>query len=164
MAALGGVALLLTALFWKELKLLSFDVEFGASVGFPMRALDVLLTSLLVLAIVIGLQSVGVVLMSAMVVAPAAAARQWTDRLGMMVLLSAFFGALAGLSGAVLSSLMPGLSTGPMIVLTISLIALLSLLLAPQRGLLWGWVRLRTNRRHLQAKTVRDVQYDNNSD
>jgi manganese/zinc/iron transport system permease protein len=89
MGLLGGAALLLMGLFWKEFKLLSFDIEFGASLGFPMRALDILLTTLLVVAIVIGLQSVGVVLMSAMIVAPAAAARQWTDRLGVMVLISA---------------------------------------------------------------------------
>jgi manganese/zinc/iron transport system permease protein len=85
---LGGISLLLIGVFWKEFKLLSFDREFGASLGFPIGFLDVLLTTLLVIAIVIGLQAVGVVLMSAMVVAPAAAARQWTDRLGVMVLLS----------------------------------------------------------------------------
>jgi manganese/zinc/iron transport system permease protein len=146
MALLGGIALLLMGLFWKELKLLSFDVEFGASLGLPMRALDILLTSLLVVAIVIGLQSVGVVLMSAMVVAPAVAARQWTDHLGRMVLLSATFGALSGISGVLVSSLFPRLSTGPTIVLSISLIVLASLLLAPQRGLFWRWVRHRQNR------------------
>jgi manganese/zinc/iron transport system permease protein len=85
MAALGTLVLLAMLLFWKELKLLSFDPSFGASLGFPIPALDVLLTTLLVVAIVIGLQTVGVVLMSAMVVAPAVAARQWTDRLGAMV-------------------------------------------------------------------------------
>src|SRR5262249_14082957 len=104
MAAFGVPALLAAALLWKEFKLLSFDPDFGASLGFPMRLLDVLLTTLLVIAIVIGLQTVGVVLMSAMIVAPAAAARQWTDRLGVMVVLSALFGALAGVGGAVVSS------------------------------------------------------------
>ena len=117
MASLGGAALLVMALFWKEFKLLSFDRDFGASLGFPMRWLDVLLTTLLVIAIVIGLQTVGVVLMSAMIVAPAAAARQWTDRLGVMVVLAGFFGALAGVSGAAISSSGAGLSTGPVIVL-----------------------------------------------
>ena len=159
MAAMGGVALLLMGLFWKELKLLSFDVEFGASLGLPMRTLDILLTSLLVVAIVIGLQSVGVVLMSAMVVAPAAAARQWTDRLGWMVLLSAVFGALSGISGALVSSLLPRLSTGPTIVLSISLIVLASLLLAPKRGLVWGWVRHRHNRESLRLEAVLAILY-----
>jgi manganese/zinc/iron transport system permease protein len=154
MAALGGLALLVMGLFWKEFKLLSFDSEFAASLGLPVRGLDVLLTTLLVVAIVIGLQAVGVVLMSAMVVAPAAAARQWTDRLSVMVALSAFFGALAGVTGSVISSLVPRLSTGPTIVLCISAIVLVSLLLAPNRGLVWNWVRHQRNRRKLQLEAV----------
>lgn len=154
MAGLGGISLLLIAVFWKEFKLLSFDQEFGASLGFPMRVLDVLLTTLLVIAIVIGLQAVGVVLMSAMIVAPAAAARQWTDRLGLMVLLSSFFGAVAGLVGALISSLGTGLSTGPVVVLSISIIVLISLFLAPNRGLAWRWIRQRRNRGKLRLESV----------
>ncbi|HYO50472.1 MAG TPA: metal ABC transporter permease [Chloroflexia bacterium] len=154
MAALGTVALLILALFWKEFKLLSFDHDFGASAGFPMRLLDVLLTTLLVMAIVTGLQTVGVVLMSAMVVAPAVAARQWTDRLGLMVGLAALFGALAGVSGAVISSQQAHLPTGPTIVLAISAIAVLSLALAPNRGLVWAWVRQQRNRRRLRLDTI----------
>lgn len=71
MAIVGSVTIGITMLFWKEFKLLTFDVEFGASLGLPTRRLDILLTTLLVIAIVIGLQTVGVVLMSAMVIAPA---------------------------------------------------------------------------------------------
>ena len=73
---LGGIVLAFLLVFWKEFKLLSFDPDFALSLGFPVRMLDILLTTLLVVSIVIGLQTVGVVLMSAMVVAPAAAARQ----------------------------------------------------------------------------------------
>lgn len=154
MAALGGLALLLMFLFWKEFKLLSFDPDFGASLGFPMRLLDILLTSLIVIAIVVGLQAVGVVLMSAMIVAPAAAARQWTDRLGIMVLLAALFGALAGISGTLISSTGAGLSTGPVIVLSVSAIVLFSLLLAPNRGLLWNKLRRLQNRQQLRTDAV----------
>ena len=75
MGVLGAAALVIVAVMWKEFKLLSFDPEFAASLGMPVRRLDGLLTGLLVVAIVIGLQTVGVVLMSAMIVAPAAAAR-----------------------------------------------------------------------------------------
>ncbi|MCI0393539.1 MAG: metal ABC transporter permease, partial [Chloroflexi bacterium] len=99
MAVIGLVVLLVLALFWKEFKLLSFDPEYGASLGLPMRLVDVLLTTLLVVAIVIGLQAVGVILMSAMVVAPAAAARQWTNRLSVMAVLAAVFGAISGVGG-----------------------------------------------------------------
>ncbi|HEY5764446.1 MAG TPA: metal ABC transporter permease [Candidatus Deferrimicrobiaceae bacterium] len=153
-AVLGGVALVLLAVFWKEFKLLSFDREFGASLGFPARALDILLTTLLVVAIVIGLQTVGVVLMSAMVVAPAAAARQWTDRLGVMVVISALFGALAGVAGALVSGAAARLPTGPTIVLCLTGIVAVSLLLAPNRGLVWGWVRERGSRRKLRMDAV----------
>ncbi len=154
MGAMGLATLLLVGLFWKELKLLSFDPDFAHSLGLPVRGLDILLTTLLVMAIVIGLQTVGVVLMSAMIIAPAAAARQWTDRLGLMVLLSALFGALAGVSGAVLSSTTARLPTGPMIVLCISAIVVVSLFGAPRRGLLWRWIRDRRNGRRLRLEAV----------
>ncbi len=154
MALLGAVALVTLLIFWKEFKLLSFDPEYAATIGLPVRYLDVLLTTLLVIAIVLGLQAVGVVLMSAMVVAPAAAARQWTDRLGIMVALSAFFGALAGVSGAVISSTTARLPTGPTIVLCVSALVGLSMLFAPARGMVWAWLRQARNRRTLVAEAV----------
>ncbi len=154
MAALGGGALVTMAVFWKELKLLSFDPEFGRTMGLPMRAVDILLTTLLVVAIVIGLQTVGVVLMSAMIIAPAAAGRQWTDRLGAMVLLSAGFGAVAGVSGAVISSTTGGLPTGPTIVLCMGLIVVVSLLFAPNRGLVWRGARRRRSAGRFQLEAA----------
>jgi manganese/zinc/iron transport system permease protein len=154
MVIFGGAALFILALFWKEFKLLSFDRDFGASLGYNMQLLDMLLTTLLVVAIVIGLQAVGVVLMSAMVVAPAAAARQWTDKLGLMVALAALFGAVAGVSGAIISSSGTGLSTGPVVVLSISAIVVFSLLFARNRGLVWNWLRRQRNRQQLRLEAV----------
>lgn len=153
-AGLGVVACGAVAAFWKEFKVLSFDPDFGASLGLPMARVDVVLTAVLVLAIVAGLQTVGVVLMSAMVVAPAAAARQWTDRLGTMVLLSAAFGALAGVVGSLVSAGAEGLPTGPVIVLCISAVVVISLLLAPNRGLVWTAVDRLRRRRKLRAEVV----------
>ena len=155
-AGLGSIAVLLTLLAWKEIKLLAFDRAFGASLGFRMVRVDILLTSVLVLAIVIGLQTVGVVLMSAMVVAPGAAARQWTDRMGRMVGLAALFGAVAGVAGAVMSSSVRHLPTGPTIVLCLSAIVLVSLLLAPNRGIVWNLLRQRRNQQQLRADAVLD--------
>ncbi|WP_022836696.1 metal ABC transporter permease [Salisaeta longa] len=154
MALLGGTALLVMGLFWKEFKLLAFDRAFGASLGLPMRTLDILLTTLLVIAIVIGLQTVGVVLMSAVIIAPAAAARQWTDRLGVMTGLAATFGAVSGVGGAVASASIPNLPTGPTIVLWMGILVTVSLLGAPNRGLLWQWWRDRRNARRLRRETV----------
>jgi manganese/zinc/iron transport system permease protein len=129
-ALLGGFAIAVLFLAWKEMKLLAFDPAFAASLGYPVRLLDMALTGLLVIAIVIGLQSVGVVLMSALIVAPAAAARQWTHRLGVMVIVAAFFGAFSGVAGAVLSDQLsrPGrvVPTGPTIVLCAIGLALVS--------------------------------------
>jgi manganese/zinc/iron transport system permease protein len=159
MAVIGGAVLVLLAVFWKEFKLLSFDKDFGTSLGLPIGRLDVLLTSLLVIAIVIGLQAVGVVLMSAMIVAPAAAARQWTDHLGRMVLLSGLFGALAGVSGALISSMTSGISTGPTIVLCASLLVLVSMLFAPNRGLAARWLGEQRSRREIYLDTLLSELY-----
>ncbi|CAN5741504.1 iron chelate uptake ABC transporter family permease subunit [soil metagenome] len=160
MAILGVVALGVMLLLWKEFKLLSFDQDFAAAIGYPVRVLDVLLTTLIVIAIVVGLQAVGVVLMSAMIVAPAASARQWTNRLGVMVLLAALFGAAAGITGATLSSTTERLPTGPTIVVCVSAIVLISLLLAPNRGLVWAWFERRRQRELLrQAMTAADAAH-----
>jgi manganese/zinc/iron transport system permease protein len=154
MAVLGAVVLGVTAGLWKELKLLTFDPDFAATLGFRVRALDALLTGLLVVAIAVGLQTVGVVLMAAMVVAPAAAARQWTDRLGLMTLLAAGFGALAGVAGAVVSSEAARLPTGPTIVLCAAAVVALSFLFAPRRGLVARAVREHRGRGRLRVDAV----------
>jgi manganese/zinc/iron transport system permease protein len=153
-SALGSLSLAAVALFWKEFKLLTFDPEYGATQGLPMRAIDILLTTFLVIAIVIGLQTVGVVLMSALVIAPAAAARQWTNSLGIMVLLAAAFGAASGVSGALISGRMDHMPTGPAIVLAAMLLVIVSLLAAPERGLVWSAVQRRRQRRQLRTDAV----------
>lgn len=153
---LGGIALLVMLIFWKELKLLVFDEGFAASIGFPIRTLDILLTSLLVVAIVLGLQAVGAVLMSAMLVAPAVAARQWTDRLRLMVFLAACFGALAGVSGTIISSTASRIPTGPTIVLCATAVVGFSIVFAPNRGLVWDRIRHQRNRRNLKMETSRN--------
>jgi len=152
MTVLAVVVLVIVVAGWKEFKLLSFDPEFGASLGLPMPRVDGVLTLLLVLAVVLGLQTVGVVLMSAMIVAPGAAARQWTRRLGPMVLVAGLIGAGSGVAGAVLSGVLPRLPTGPVIVLVLSAIVAVSLLLAPERGLVWQRLQL--------GKTMRKTHLD----
>lgn len=143
----GGVALLLVALLWKELKLVSFDPEYARSRGLPVGLLEVLMTALIAVAVVLGLQMVGVVLMAAMLIAPAVAARQWVKSLEAMVLLAAVFGAVGGTAGALISASGRNLSTGPLVVLCISAVVVLSLLFAPGRGIVWeAWRHLRYRR------------------
>lgn len=153
MAVCAVVLLALVILFWKEFKLFSFDPEFAVTLGFASGKINLLLSFLVVLAIIIGLQTVGVVLMSAMFIAPAVAARQWSDRLWLMCVLSAVFGAAAGVTGTLISSAVPGLPTGPVIVVIITIIAVFSLLAAPGRGILYRVYQRRRNR--IQFKTER---------
>lgn len=138
---LGGFSLLLVAMFWKEFKILTFDRDYATCLGLPTGRIDILIVTLLVVAIVIGLQTVGVILISALIVAPAATARQWTNNLGVMVFLSAIFGLLAGFCGAIASAIGEGLSTGPVIVLVSSFMVIFSFVFAPSRGLLWAKMR-----------------------
>jgi manganese/zinc/iron transport system permease protein len=154
MAIASALALGLVGLLWKEFKLVTFDPDFARSLGLPVTAIEVGLTLLIAVAVVVGLQLVGVILMAAMVIAPAAAARQWSRDLGTMVVLSIIFGAVSGVVGALASASVRGLATGPVIVLCVTAFAVVSLLFAPGRGLVWAqWVGYR-NRAQLRANQV----------
>jgi manganese/zinc/iron transport system permease protein len=150
----GGVSLMVVAVGWKELKVTTFDPDFARSLGRPVVAIEFALTVLIAVAVVIGLQLVGVILMVALVIAPAAAARQWARRLEGMVVLAAVFGAVSGVAGALISAAVRGLATGPVIVLVASALVLVSLLVAPERGLAWQSVRSALHRRSLRAHQV----------
>lgn len=154
MIFLSSIVLFILTLFWKEFKLLTFDTDFFKSLGLPFHIFDILLTTLIVSAIILGLQTVGVVLMSAMLVAPAAAARQWTDRLGVMVILSSLLGAACCVAGAITSSIIPHMPTGPVITVYLSLTVIISLFLAPHRGLVWDWLRIFRNRAMIESASI----------
>ena len=147
-AVFGSVSLILLLVLivtFKELKVVSFDPDFTRAIGFPARFLELLLTTLLVVAVVAGIQAVGVVLMAAMLITPAAAARYWTERLGVMILLASLFGILSGYVGAFISYLEPHMPTGPWIVVVASFIFFVSLLSAPKRGVIAQLLRRRKN-------------------
>ncbi|MBU5593118.1 metal ABC transporter permease [Clostridium sp. MSJ-4] len=151
MGILGIILISLVIIFWKEFKMVSFDSEFAESLGFSVKKVNLLLSIMIVTAIIVGLQTVGVILMSAMLIAPAVAARQWTDKLSLMVILSSVFGAVSGIIGTVLSSVVSKLPTGPMIVIVISIIVIFSLIFAPNRGLLWKVFRNYKNKKEIKS-------------
>lgn len=130
------VCLVITVLLFKELTLLCFDEVFAGSRGYPVWFLDVLLMCLVVLVTIVGLQAVGLILMIAMLVIPAAAARFWTERIGRMALVAGFLGALSGLVGSMVSALAPRLPSGAMIVLVAAGWFLVSLFFGPIRGII----------------------------
>ncbi|MDO1502289.1 metal ABC transporter permease [Winogradskyella maritima] len=150
MAIVTGICLVVLLLFWKEFKILLFDADYTKTLGFNTKTIDVLITSFIVLAIVLGLQTVGVVLMSAMLLAPAAAARQWTNSLSKMVVLAALFGAFSGVFGTAISASQNNLSTGPVIVIVATIFVMFSFIFSPSRGLLFKQLRIIKNRRDLE--------------
>ena len=117
LAIVTVLALCAVVVFYKEYAITSFDAGFARSLGMPVQAFHYSLMLLLAFAIVSSLQAVGVVLVSAMLVVPAAAAFLLTDRLGTMLLLSALFGMAAGSAGAFFSFVGRNLPTGPFMVL-----------------------------------------------
>ena len=160
---LAAFCFVVLILFYKEFKIMTFDNSFSQSLGFPIKYLNALLTSVIVVAVVIGLHTVGVVLMVSMLIAPAAAARQWTSNLKSMIILSAIFGGLSGIIGSMISSTTEGMSTGPVIVITITAILGISLIFSPKQGYLFKYIR---NRRKSQIsldniKTISDNEKEN---
>ena len=157
-SGVGLVVLLFIALFWKEFKLVTFDAEFAGANGFRVGLINTVLSTLIVITIVLGLQLAGVILMVGMLIAPGIAARQWTHKLDQMVILAAVFGAFSGGVGAVISALDSDIPTGPMIIVVAFGLVLLSITLAPKRGLLWRRLSQRANRRRFAAQnTLRDI-------
>jgi manganese/zinc/iron transport system permease protein len=156
LTALAAVSV--CVLFFKEFTLVCFDAEYGASQGLPVHRLDFLMMTLVVVVTVIGLQAVGIILVVALLIIPAAAARFWTFSLHRMLGLAGMFGALSGMIGSGISALMANLPAGAVIVLTASVIFTFSMIFGSARGLLKMFLeRLKLRRRILQENLLRDL-------
>lgn len=154
---LAGLSVGVTAavlLFLKEFTLVAFDKSFAQSMGLPVRRLELLLTSLTVIAIVIGIRTVGILLISAMLITPSAASLFWTDRFSRMLGVAAGLSAASGLIGSFISYTAPGMPTGPWIVVAMSVMAYFSFLCAPGKG--WGARKIR-QRRHRRKTLLENV-------
>ena len=147
-------AIIIAILLFKEFTLLCFDEAFAKSEGWPALGLDIILLGIITSVTVIGLQSVGLILIIAFLITPPATARFWTNRLSTMTILAAVIGGLSGWLGASISALIPRLPAGAVIVLTTSAIFLGSMIFAPTRGVFARSLRQRqlrkkVNRQHL---------------
>jgi manganese/zinc/iron transport system permease protein len=153
MAGLSAVILATTMLFWKEFKCIIFNRDFFHTQGFSLTKVDMVLTFLTVVTIILGLQTVGVILMSALIIAPATAAKLWHNKLGPMMILSVVFATLSGGAGVLISSSIERLPTGPVIVTIISLIVILSLFFSPN-GLCIQWIQNQMHRRAIKLDRI----------
>ena len=151
----GGLSLTIIAvltLLLKEFRLMVFDPNYGKAIGFPMEAIRFLFNVLMILAVVIGIQAIGVVLMAALLITPGAAARFWTDRLNPLLILAACFSIVSGILGTYISFVLPQMPTGPWVVVFLSLIALLSFMFSPKSGIVFRYF----SRKSYLRKTHRD--------
>lgn len=134
-AAVDAVLVGVIWLLYPYLKLFCFDPDFAASAGLPMRALSFILSTLTVLAVAAGIQAVGVVLMAALLITPAAAGRYLSKRLSGMIAVSVVLGTLSAVLGTAISYSAPAMPTGPWIVVVVTFFAVLAFLFAPNKGL-----------------------------
>lgn len=138
---LGIAIILFLFCMYRPLQAFLFDPHFARCAKVPVRALEKIVFWLLILSIVVSIRSVGVILMSGMLIAPAVAGRSFANRLDHVLQLSALFGALSAFLGSILSVHFD-LPTGPSIVLVGSFFALFGLLFSPSRGLLFRLYRM----------------------
>lgn len=156
--AISALFVVVTVIFfWKTFKLVTFDKIFSKVVGIKVCMVDFVLSFFVTLASVVGIKTVGVILMSAMLVAPAVAARQWVSRLETMTLLSSVLGAAGGVLGTAVSSSFESVPTGPVIVVALGVIAVFSIMFAPKRGVLWKLITRKNNRKKL-AERMKSIE------
>jgi len=134
----GGGMLVLAALIAlrRVLVMVAFDPGYAAVMGVRPAWVDAALMGLVLAVVLLGIRVVGAILVVALLITPAVAARMWTDRVGVMVLIASGIGGAAGFGGAAMSAAVPGLPTGAVIVALVFAAFVISAIIAPKRGLL----------------------------
>jgi manganese/zinc/iron transport system permease protein len=151
-AAAAAVTLGLVLALRRPLTLAAFDPDYAASTGQNVARTDLMMMALVLAVTVVGLKIVGLILIVALLIIPPVTARFWTDRTDHVVILSGMFGGVAAYVGAALSAALPNLPTGPIIVLVGFVLFLLSLMLAPRRGVLSAVLRHRVFQRRVHLR------------
>lgn len=151
---IGFILLLMIIIFWKEIKISIFDKEYAKTLGIDSDKIRFLVSILIVMNIILGIQIAGVILITAMIIAPAVAARQWSNSLLVVVILSGIFGFLSGAFGAIISTLDTSLPTGPLIVMISSFFVIVSLIFSNKEGIV---IKLYKNYR--RNKEIKERNY-----
>lgn len=149
---LSLIVIVTVFIFYREIQISCFDRGYAKSLGISVAKLDFIIFLFIAFAVVIGVRSVGIVLMAAMLIAPPAAARQFTNKLGVLFLISGVIGVISGFLGNVLSYQLSSFytteesrvsfPTGPSIILVAIIICFLSLLFSPKRGYIIRFIRI----------------------
>ena len=160
LAGAAVLVLFVCALLHKEMLLLCFDGEYARAGGWPVQGLDAVLTGLVIVVTVLGMQSVGLLLVVALLVLPSSAAQFWAVRLASMQVIAGVCGGLAAGAGVLLSATFPKLAAGAVIVLMAAVIFALSFLLGTRRGLVWEWRDARKLRQQIGRDDLLRAYYE----
>ena len=151
----GSLAVLATWVMRRPMTLVAFDAEYAAANGVNVPGIDRLMMALVMAVTVIGLKIVGLILIVAMLIIPPVTARFWTERSQSLIWYAGGIGGVSGYLGAALSASAPDLPTGPIIVLVAAVLFLLSLFLAPARGVAAAVFRHRRFQRKVHRRVLR---------
>ncbi|MBY7141997.1 metal ABC transporter permease [Virgibacillus sp. NKC19-3] len=154
MLSLALLVILIVGIGFKEWKIYLFDPSFAKGQGLSLFWMNVLYTAVLVVTIVIGVQAVGVILISALLIIPSVSARYWTQSFKMMLLLSGLFGGVAGAAGTIISTLGSGLPTGPFIVIVAAAMFAISLVFGKEKGLLINYLQFKIHQKQVNIHQV----------
>ena len=155
----GGLILLVIIMLYRPLKAVVFNSEFAHSIGINVRFMEFIISVLTVLTVALGIQAVGVVLMSALLIAPAATARYWTNNYLKLMIFAALIGGICSSFGVFVSGLQENMPTGPWIVTFLFAFVFLTLLFAPGKGWISVVKKRKTNRRKIETENVLKVFY-----
>lgn len=158
-AVVGLVLLSLVGIFWKEFKVFTFDPMFGRTLGFSGKIVETLLSTMIVMTIILGLESVGVILISSLLIGPSVAARQWTNRLSRVVMIAGVIGFVSGVIGTFISSVAVRVPTGPSIVVAVSIFVFISLFFSPKRGIIANYYAYK-KRQRVFMKQIKSLEGD----
>lgn len=156
---LSVLVLTITIFNFRRFQILTFNRDFAVSIGYKVNRIELILSSITVLVIAIGIQAVGIVLMSALVIAPAAIARYWTNKLTVMLILAGLFGAVSGGLGVFVSTFSENMPTGPWIVTVLFTLVIITLFFAPKKGWISIMKRQKSNRRKINEENVLKIFY-----
>lgn len=156
---IGLIIFALIIVFLRGLNVLSFDEEYAKSIGFPVQFIKLVLSITTVVTVAMGVQAVGVVLMSALMITPGATARFWTNNIKKMLLLAVVLSGLSGVLGSAISYVGNGMPTGPWIVVVISIMALISAFFGTKKGILKKAINDRNNSMKILEENVMKLFY-----
>lgn len=153
--SLSMVVLIFLIIYWFKFKVVVFDKIYSTTIyGNKVKVYDFILSLLVVICIILGLEIVGVILMSSLIIVPAVSARQWTNNFNIVIFLSMVIGGISGFFGTVISSGDLNLPTGPVIILILSVIVFISLIFSPKRGLLKKFIYKRSRQKEIKQELL----------